>query len=141
MDLEEKVAFGKDLVTTGWLREMRRQLGVSPNVVAGWLGSTSHQVTRWEEGTQKWIQKRTAARFADLCDAHRDANEWLQATKDTDGPLTWKDVEPLAMGAYRLGISQSTLRSRLEKGALDPIDFGPILGEWIEKEVVDACRR
>lgn len=135
MDHDEKVAFGRDLVASRWIRDMRRQLGVSPNVVAGWLGSTSHQVTRWENGDQKWVQVRTALRFHDLCEAHRAANEWVQAER-----LTWAELEPVPMGAYRLGISRTTLRSRLEQALCDPIDFGPILGEWIEKVLVDACR-
>lgn len=136
MDHEEKVAFGRDLVASGWIKDMRRQLGVTANVVAGWLGSTSHQVTRWEQGGQKWVQTMTALRFHALCEAHRAANEWVQA----EG-AQWSDIEPLGMGAYRLGIAKSTLRSRLAAGDLEPIDFGPILGEWIEKAVVDACRR
>jgi hypothetical protein len=136
MDQDERIAFGQDLVASGWIKEMRRQLGVTPNVVAGWLGSTSHQVTRWEQGGQKWVQIRTAVRFADLCDAHRAANEWLQGEK-----MTWNQIEPLAMGAYRLGISQPTLRSRLTAADAEPIDLGSILGEWIEKVLVDACRR
>lgn len=136
MDQDERIAFGRDLVASGWIKEMRRQLGVTPNVVAGWLGSTSHQVTRWETGGQKWVQVATALRFADLCDAHRAANEWVQAEK-----AQWADLEPLYLGAYRLGVAKSTLRDRLTAGDLDPIDFGPILGEWIEKAVVDACRK
>lgn len=135
MDQEEKVAFGRDLVESGWIADMRRQLGVSHNMVAGWLGSTSHQVARWETGGQKWVQIRTAIRFAELCDAHRAANAWLQG----EG-ITWDQIEPLAMGAYRLGVAQATLRARLDKALLDPIDLGPILGEWIERVVVDACR-
>lgn len=135
MDQDERIAFGRDLVASGWIKEMRRQLGVTPNVVAGWLGSTSHQVTRWETGGQKWVQVATALRFADLCDAHRAANVWVQAEK-----VLWADLEPLSLGAYRLGVAKSTLRSRLAAGDLEPIDFGPILGEWIEKVVVDACR-
>lgn len=136
MDHDEKVAFGRDLVASGWIKDMRRQMGVSANVVAGWLGSTSHQVTRWETGGQKWVQVQTAIRFKDLCDAHRAANDWLRLEEKA-----WKDVEPLAMGAYRLGISKPGLKSRLEALGHDTIDFGPILGEWIEKELVDACRR
>lgn len=136
MDHDEKVAFGRDLVQSRWIRDMRRQLGVSPNVVAGWLGSTSHQVTRWENGDQKWVQVRTALRFFDLCQAHRQANEWLQGEQ-----LTWEEIEPVPMGAYRLGISRTTLRSRLAAGELEPIDLGTVLGEWIERAVVDACRR
>lgn len=141
MDQDERIAFGRDLVASGWIKDLRHQLGVSPNVVAGWLGSTSHQVTRWETGGQKWVQVATALRFQALCDAHRAANQWLQDTRDSEGPLTWADIEPLSLGAYRLGIAKSTLRSRLAAGDLEPIDFGPILGEWIEKVVVDACRR
>lgn len=136
MDHEEKIAFGRDLVASGWIKDMRRQLGVTPNFVAGWLGSTSHQVARWEAGGQKWVQVATALRFQALCDAHRAANEWLQAEE-----MTWDQIEPVAMGSYRLGISKATLKSRLEAGQVDPIDFGPILGEWIEKVLVDACRR
>jgi hypothetical protein len=136
MDQDERIEFGRDLVASRWIRDLRHQLGVSPNVVAGWLGSTSHQVTRWETGHQKWVQVQTALRFADLCAAHRAANEWVQA----EG-VRWSDIEPLGMGAYRLGIAKSTLRSRLAAGDLEPIDFGPILGEWIEKAVVEACRR
>lgn len=136
MDQDERISFGRDLVESGWLKEMRRQLGVSPNVVAGWLGSTSHQVTRWETGGRKWVQIRTAMRFADLCDAHRAANEWLQ-----ENGAAWNQIEPLPMGAYRLGIAQSTLRSRLTAIDAEPIDLGSILGEWIEKELVDKCRR
>jgi hypothetical protein len=135
MDHDEKVAFGRDLVASGWIKDMRKQLGVTANVVAGWLGSTSHQVTRWENGGQKWVHTMTALRFYALCAAHREANAWLEAEK-----MTWAEVEPVAMGAYRLGISKSTLKARLEQASCDPIDFGPILGEWIEKVLVDACR-
>lgn len=135
MDHDEKVQFGRDLVASRWIKDMRRQLGVTPNFVAGWLGSTSHQVAKWENGTQKWVQVRTALRFQELCDAHRAANAWLQAES-----MRWDEVEPVAMGAYRLGISRATLKARLTAGFADPIDFGPILGEWIEKVLVDACR-
>ena len=135
MDHEEKVAFGRDLVASGWIKDMRRQLGVTANVVAGWLGSTSHQVTRWENGGQEWVHTQTALKFQALCDAHRKANEWVQEEK-----MAWAEIEPVAMGAYRLGISKSTLKARLEQASCDPIDFGPILGEWIEKVLVDACR-
>jgi hypothetical protein len=135
MDHEEKVAFGRDLVASGWIRDMRKQVGVTANVVAGWLGSTSHQVTRWENGGQKWVHTMTALRFHALCDAHRAANEWLQGNG-----MTWPQVEPVAMGAYRLGISKTTLMSRLALADFEPIGFGPILGDWIERDLVDACR-
>ena len=135
MDQAEKVAFGNDLVRTGWLRIMRNQVGVSLNTLAGWLKSNSHHVSKWETGDVKFVQYRSAVRLVDLCDAHRAANVWLQEEN-----LTWADIEPIVTGAGRLGIAVSTLRRRLNLLGIEAIDFG-LMGEWIEKTQVDQCRR
>lgn len=135
MDHDERVQFGGDLVRSGWLAEMRKQTGVSLNTMAGWLGSNSHHVGRWERGDVQWVQVRSARRVADLCDVHREANEWLQ-----DNDLTWEEIMPLRVAAANLGIAVSTLRGRLAKVDAEPIDFA-MMGEWIEKTVVAKCRR
>jgi hypothetical protein len=129
------VQFGTDLIRTGWIAEMRKQVGVSLNVLAGWLGSNGHHVSRWETGDVKFVQYRSAARIVKLCDAHRAANEWLGAEK-----LTWDQVTPLRSAAQTLGIAVSTMRSRLTARDREPIDFG-LMGEWIERTEVALCRK
>ena len=136
MDHDERVQFGNDLVRSGWLAEMRKQTGVSLNTVAGWLKSNSHHVGRWERGDVAWVQARSALRIADLCDAHRAANEWL----DENGPMDWSEITPLRSAAANLGIAVSTLRSRLNQINTDSIDLG-MLGEWIEYTMAKKCRR
>lgn len=133
---QARINLGKSLVSTGWLKELRQELGVSANVVAGWIDSNSHHVGRLETGNVKWIQERTAYRIALLHSAYAEATRWL----DDNGPA-WTDVETLRGAAHRLGMAVSTLRAKLAKLNVDPIQFGPILGEWIEKAEADACRR
>jgi hypothetical protein len=133
---QARIDQGKVLVRTGWLKELRQELGVSANVVAGWIDSNSHHVGRLETGGVKWIQERTAYRIALLHSAYAEAGHWLGA----EG-LGWDKVETLRGAAHRLGMAVSTLRSKLDKAGVEPIQFGPILGEWIEKAEADACRR
>jgi hypothetical protein len=133
---QARVNLGKSLVSTGWLKELRQELGVSANVVAGWIDSNSHHVGRLETGSVKWIQERTAYRIALLREARDEALHWLDENR-----LEPKDVETLRGAAHRLGMAVSTLRAKLDKLNVEPIQFGPILGEWIEKAEADACRR
>ena len=135
MDHDERIQFGNDLVRSGWLAEMRKQTGVSLNTMAGWLKSNSHHVGRWERGDVNWVQARSALRVADLCDAHRAANDWLH-----ENDMGWEEITPLRFAASNLGIAVSTLRIRLNRINTDSIDLG-MLGEWIEYTIAEKCRR
>lgn len=133
---EARVNLGRALVRDKWLKELREELGVSANVVAGWIDSNSHHVGRLEQGDVKWIQVRTAHRVGLLHESFLSASHWLH-----DNELRWAQVETLRAAAHRLGMAVSTLRAKLDKLGVEPIQFGPVLGEWIEKTEADACRR
>lgn len=124
--------YGRELVATGKLQQLREHLGLSRNAMADLLHTSLRTYTSWEQRSgDVTVRPATAGRIARFYVAAARGIGLLG-----EAGYNVKDLMPFHLVATHLGIPQELLLRRYREGQIEAIDAG-ILGLWIRRESLE----
>jgi hypothetical protein len=131
---DEWVILGREVVASGRLEVLRRQLGLNRTSMAYLLQTTGPIYTTWERNRSVGLRLPTAARIGRFYHLALRQVELL----DEEG-IKINLLVPLHQAITLLGVPQELMMRMYRRGDFEAVDLG-ILGLWLYEEDLEQIR-
>lgn len=123
--MDERHEYGTELVRSGKLQALRKELGMSKAAMAGLLNVSPVTYASWEKKNNQQLWPTSASKVARFFDA---ATQQLETIRAEGVNLT--DIVPMHLAAAAMGVPNELLFHRYRDGTLKCVDLG-VLGLWV----------
>jgi transcriptional regulator with XRE-family HTH domain len=124
----EDSKLGREVITSGLLRPLREQLGLSRTQMADHLNLNIATYRKWEDRTDVRMWTSLAERLGRF---YRSATRQVEIL--SGGGVNIRELEPFYELAARRGLTQEGLLHMYRNGEINGVDLG-VLGLWAYRE-------